>query len=59
MIMPCKTVASHLAIAGLFFLTLGQTMALAASVTYTVVDENIYDKPIKTQIVLRRNLLSC
>ncbi len=46
----CKTVASHLAIAVLVLFALGQTTALAARVTYTVVDEKIYDKPIKTQI---------
>lgn len=46
----CKTVASHLAIAVLVLFPLGKTAALAAGVTYTIVDENIYDKPIKTQI---------
>ncbi len=46
----CKTVASHLAITVLVLFPLGQTKALAAGVMYTVVDENIYDKPIKTQI---------
>ena len=46
----CKTVASHLAIAVLVLSPLGQTTALAAGVTYTVVDEKISDKPIKTQI---------
>ena len=46
----CKTVTSHLAIAVLVLFPLGQTTALAAGVTYAVVDEKIYDKPIKTQI---------
>lgn len=45
-----KAVASHLAIAGLVFLTFDLTTTLAAGVTYTVVDEKIDDKPIKTQI---------
>ena len=45
-----KTVASHLAIAVLVLIPLGQTTALAAGVTYTVVDEKIHDIPIKTQI---------
>ena len=45
-----KSVASQLAIAGLVLFPLGQGTALAAGVTYTVVDEKIYDKPIKTQI---------
>ena len=46
----CKAVAPRLAIAVLVFFPLSQTTALAASVTYTVIEENIYDKPIKTQI---------
>ncbi len=46
-----KTVASHLVIAVPILFLFGQTTALAAGVTYTVVDEKIYDKPIKTQIV--------
>ena len=47
----CKTVAPHLAIAVLILGPLVQATALAAGATYTVVDEEIYDKPIKTQIV--------
>lgn len=50
MIMFCKIVASVLAIAVLILLPFGQTSAFAAGVTYTVVDEKIYDRPIKTQI---------
>lgn len=46
----CKAIASHLAIAVLVLFPLGQPTALAAGVTYTVVDDKIYDKPIKTQI---------
>ncbi len=47
----CRTVASHLVIAVFVLFPLGQTTVLAAGVTYTVVDEKIFDKPIKTQIV--------
>ena len=50
MIVIWKTVTTRLAIAVLVLFPLIQTTTLAADVTYTVVEENIYDKPIKTQI---------
>ena len=44
------TVASRLTLTVLVLLSHFPSMALGTSVTYTVVDEKIYDIPIKTQI---------
>ena len=45
-----KTTATNLAVGAVVLFALGQTTALLAGGTYTVVDEKIYDAPIKTQI---------
>lgn len=47
----CKFFLSFLIIAILTFSLVGLPAVLAASTTYTIIGEEIYDKPIKTQIV--------